>query len=140
MFESLCLLYQPGCAFTACTQEVYTYEFSPAKYEISSNSLLRPTVSSPISHIISDYKNLREAQERRSQADAWNTRAHLITTYKPSGTNNSIPEWKGFNFGCNDVDVRVPAADGSYGGVTSSCSNLVNSLFDVNGETEVQGR
>ena len=95
----------------------------PAKYEISMNSMMYATVPSPLAHLLVDYKNLRQAQIRRSHADSWNTQAHLITTYRPGSTSNNIPEWKGFNYGPQDLDTRVPAADG----------NPLALLFDTSG-------
>lgn len=108
--------------------EVYIYDFVPAKYEISMNSMMYATVPSPLSHLLVDYKNLRQAQIRRSHADSWNTQAHLITTYKPGNGSNNIPEWKGFNYGPHDLDTRVPAADG----------NPLTLLFDTNGTFHVE--
>lgn len=142
-------------------EEVYVYDFVPAKFDICTNSMLYATVVSPLSHLIVDYKNLRQAQIRRSHADAWNTQSHLITTFKPGmigahhvihvcarstvtspflsfsaalwragSAGNSVPEWKGFNYGMHDLSTRVPNADG----------NPLSFLFDTNGESEVQGR
>lgn len=76
-------------------EEVYIYDFVPARYEISMNSMMYATVVSPLSHLLVDYKNLRQAQIRRSHADAWNTQSHLITTFKPGSSSNNVPEWKG---------------------------------------------
>lgn len=103
--------------------EVYIYDFVPAKYEITVNSMMYATVPSPLAHLLVDYKNLRQAQIRRSHADAWNTQAHFITTFKPGSTSNNIPEWKGFNYGMHDLDTRTPPADG----------NPLTLLFDTNG-------
>jgi hypothetical protein len=111
-------------------EQVFVYEFVPAKYEISSNSVMYASVPSPLSHLIVDYKNLRQAQIRRSHADAWNTQAHLITTYKPGSSNNNIPEWKGFNYGPQDRDPRF---------LTAEC-NPLSLLFDTNGQSEVTTR
>jgi hypothetical protein len=52
-------------------EEIYIYDFVPAKYDICSNSMMYATVVSPIAHLLIDYKNLRQAQIRRSHADAW---------------------------------------------------------------------
>jgi hypothetical protein len=46
------------------------YTSYPA-YNISQNSIIHATVHSPLSHILIDYKNLRDAQKRRANADAW---------------------------------------------------------------------
>ncbi len=52
--------------------------------DVSVNSMLYATVPSPLSHVLIDYKNLRQAQIRRSHADAWNTTAKLICAFKPT--------------------------------------------------------
>ena len=52
--------------------------------DVSVNSMLYATVPSPLSHVLTDYKNLRQAQIRRSHADAWNTTAKLICKFKPT--------------------------------------------------------
>jgi hypothetical protein len=46
--------------------------------------MLYATVPSPMSHVLIDYKNMRQAQIRRSHADAWNTTAKLICKFKPT--------------------------------------------------------
>jgi hypothetical protein len=46
--------------------------------------MLYATVPSPLSHVLIDYKNLRQAQIRRAHADAWNTTAKLICSFKPT--------------------------------------------------------
>lgn len=45
--------------------EIYIYDFVPAKYDICMNSMMYATVVSPIAHLLVDYKNLRQAQIRR---------------------------------------------------------------------------
>lgn len=63
--------------------EIYIYDFVPPNFNVCSNSMLYATIPSPVAHLLIDYKNLRQAQIRRAHADAWNTQAHLVTTYKP---------------------------------------------------------
>jgi hypothetical protein len=63
--------------------DIELYIFQPPALDISMNSLLHATVPSPLSHILVDYKNLRQAQIRRSSADAWNTTAKIISTFEP---------------------------------------------------------
>lgn len=63
--------------------DIEVYVFQPPALDISMNSLLHATVPSPLSHILVDYKNLRQAQIRRSNADAWNTTAKIISTFEP---------------------------------------------------------
>lgn len=47
-------------------EEVYIYDYISAKYDICANSMMYATVVSPIAHLLVDYKNLRQAQIRRS--------------------------------------------------------------------------
>ena len=65
-------------------EDVNVYIFSPPSYNVEANSILSATVPSPLAHILTDYKNLRNAQIRRSYADAWNTTAHIISTFRPN--------------------------------------------------------
>lgn len=65
-------------------EDVFVYITTPPALDISVNSSLYATVPSPLSYLLSDYKNLREAQKRRSHADAWNTTARIVSTFKPS--------------------------------------------------------
>jgi hypothetical protein len=52
--------------------------------DISMNSNIHATVPSPLAYLVHDYKHLREAQRRRSHADAWNTTARIISTFRPN--------------------------------------------------------
>ena len=72
-------------------EDVHVYIHTPPALNISVNSIMSATVVSPISHVLTDYKNLRNAQIRRSYADAWNTTAQLISTFKPGIVNNDDP-------------------------------------------------
>ena len=65
-------------------EDILVYTTTPPALDVSVNSSLHATVPSPLSYILSDYKNLREAQKRRSHADAWNTTARIVSTFKPS--------------------------------------------------------
>ena len=65
-------------------EDVSIYITAPPSLDVSGNSSLYATVPSPLASLLSDYKNLREAQKRRSHADAWNTTARLVSTFKPS--------------------------------------------------------
>lgn len=110
--------------------EIYVYDFVPPNYGVCNNSMMYATIPSPVSHLLVDYKNLRQAQIRRAHADAWNTQAHLVTTYKPANTSSDAPTFKGFGYGPSEIDPCCPRADG----------NSLLSLFDTNGESEVAGR
>jgi hypothetical protein len=65
-------------------EDVSIYISTPPALDVSANSCLYATVPSPLSYLLTDYKNLREAQKRRSHADAWNTTARIVSTFKPS--------------------------------------------------------
>ena len=72
-------------------EEVQIYMSSNPPLDISVNSPLSSTVASPLAHILTDYKNLRNAQLRRSYADAWNTTAHIISTFRPNMKGQDDP-------------------------------------------------
>ena len=65
-------------------EDITIYITTPPALDVSVNSNLYATVPSPLSYLLADYKNLREAQKRRSHADAWNTTARIVSTFKPS--------------------------------------------------------
>ena len=65
-------------------KDVEIFAHAAPALDVSVNSMLYATVPSPLSHILIDYKNLRQAQIRRSHADAWNTTAKLICSFKPT--------------------------------------------------------
>ena len=62
--------------------EIYVYEFVQPTFNVSGNSRFYATVSSPMAGLIHEYRDLREARARRSMADAWNTRAHVVCSLK----------------------------------------------------------
>ena len=64
--------------------DVDIYVHTVPALDVSVNSMLYATPPSPLSHILVDYKHLRQAQIRRSHADAWNTTARLVCSFKPS--------------------------------------------------------
>ena len=65
-------------------EDVFIHITTPPALDVSTNSSLYATVPSPLSYVLTDYKNLREAQKRRSHADAWNTTARIVSTFKPN--------------------------------------------------------
>jgi hypothetical protein len=72
-------------------EDVHVYIHTPPCLDVSSNSILTATVPSPLAHVLTDYKNLRCAQIRRSYADSWNTTAQFISTFKPNLVNQDEP-------------------------------------------------
>lgn len=65
-------------------KDVAIFVHAAPALDVSVNSMLYATVPSPLSHVLTDYKNLRQAQIRRSHADAWNTTAKLICSFRPT--------------------------------------------------------
>ena len=65
-------------------EDVNVFVFVPPALDVSIYSMLYASVPSPLSHVLVDYKNMRQAQIRRSHADAWNTTAKLICKFKPT--------------------------------------------------------
>jgi hypothetical protein len=83
-FESLSVLYRvspTGGMFKEEDIHVYIYVAPPL--DIMNNSILYATIQSPLAHLLTDYKALRQGQIRRSHADAWNTSAKIITEFNP---------------------------------------------------------
>ena len=72
-------------------EDINVYIYANPALNVSSNSVMSATVPSPIAHVLTDYKNLRSAQIRRSYADSWNTTAQLISTFKPNAVNQDEP-------------------------------------------------
>jgi hypothetical protein len=72
-------------------EDVNVYIHTNPALNVTANSVMTATVASPLAHVLTDYKNLRSAQIRRSYADSWNTTAHLISTFKPNIVNQDEP-------------------------------------------------
>jgi hypothetical protein len=64
-------------------EDVFIFEVTKPNFKVTESSILYATISSPMSHILVDYKNLRDAQIRRAYADAWNTTARVFTSCQP---------------------------------------------------------
>lgn len=72
--------------------KVYIHDFFTPNLDVSRLSNIYAAVPSPLTHVIPDYKNLREAQIRRSHADKWNTTARIVTDYNPPRMPTDNPE------------------------------------------------
>lgn len=64
-------------------EEVEIYEYIQPNNNVTRMSVLYGTVPSPLAHLLVDYRNMRQAQIRQSFADAYNTQAKFICSYKP---------------------------------------------------------
>jgi hypothetical protein len=71
--------------------DVFVFDVFNADLDVNRNSNVYATVPSPLSHILNDYKNLRDAQVRRSYADAWNTTARIFTSCIPPNAVSNEP-------------------------------------------------
>ena len=83
-------------------EDISIYISTPPSLDISVNSGIFATVPSPLSYLLTDYKNLREAQKRRSHADAWNTTARILSTFKPSTRVDDAPTQALLDFAHDD--------------------------------------
>jgi len=72
-------------------EDIHVYTSTTPSLEITTNSIMTATVPSPLAHILTDYKNLRNAQIRKSYADAWNTTAHIVSTFRPNMRGQDDP-------------------------------------------------
>eukprot|EP00960_Hanusia_phi_P014029 412126-Hanusia_phi.AAC.2 len=73
-------------------KNVYIYEFIPPNFNVSNSSLFYSMVPSPLCGVLWDYKQLREAKARRSYADTWNTKAHILCTMHESKVVTDEPK------------------------------------------------
>eukprot|EP00961_Rhodomonas_salina_P196171 2647858-Rhodomonas_salina.6 len=71
--------------------DVFIFDIVSPDLNINQSSNMYATVPSPLSHILIDYKNLRDAQIRRSLADAWNTTARIFTSCVPPNNITNEP-------------------------------------------------
>ena len=93
--------WNPGCRryriiFTEncgiCEEDVEIYEFMLPTNSITRNSTLFSSIPSPLSHVLVDYRNMRQAQMRQAYADEYNTQAKLICTYEAPRNMYALPE------------------------------------------------
>jgi hypothetical protein len=95
-------------------EDVTIYIAHPPPLDVSTNSNLYATVPSPLSYLLSDYKNLREAQKRRSHADAWNTTARLVSTFHPNLRVQDDPTQYLMDFVHEDHFAQPAVGDGFF--------------------------
>lgn len=86
------LRYEVQCLHVGIeNDDVFIHTVYQPKYKITETSNIYATMPSPLSHILQDYKALREAQIRRSHADKWNTTARVVTAYHPPRQSTDNP-------------------------------------------------
>lgn len=95
-------------------EDISVYITHPPALDVSTNSNLYATVPTPLSYLLTDYKNLREAQKRRSHADAWNTTARLVSTFKPNLRTEDNPTQYLMDFVHEDHYARPTIGDSLF--------------------------
>ena len=95
-------------------EDVCVYITHPPALDVTSNSSLYATVPTPLSYLLTDYKNLREAQKRRSHADAWNTTARLVSTFRPNLRTEDNPTQYLMDFVHEDHYARPVIGDSLF--------------------------
>jgi len=61
-------------------------------FKVNENSILHATVQTPLSHLIEEYKILRETIRRFHSADAWNSTARIIVSSEPKQFNHEASQ------------------------------------------------
>lgn len=77
---------------TSKVQDVEIYEFTQPNYHVTAASSIMSTVSSPMAHLVVDYRTLRRAQLQREYADLWNCRAKMVCSYQSNPNRYSLNE------------------------------------------------
>ena len=67
-------------------------EWMQPTFRVNENSILHATVQSPLSHLIEEYKILRETLVRYHQADDWNTTPRVIISSEPKQFDHEISQ------------------------------------------------
>lgn len=73
-------------------EDIEIYEFVQPNYHVTAASSIMPTVSSPMAHLVVDYRTLRRAQLQREYADLWNCRAKMVCSYQSAPNRYSLNE------------------------------------------------
>lgn len=67
-------------------------EWIQPNFNVNQNSILHATVQTPLSHLIEEYKILRETMKRYHHADAWNTTARIVVSSDPKQFNHEASQ------------------------------------------------
>lgn len=73
-------------------EEIEMYEFMAPTNNVMYSSLMYRSISSPMAHLLVDYRNLRHTTIRRGYADAWNTQAKMICSYQSAKNLYGVSE------------------------------------------------
>lgn len=67
-------------------------EWVQPNMNVNEGSILHATVQTPLSHLVEEYKILRETMKRHHHADAWNTTARIVVSNDPKEFNHAAHE------------------------------------------------
>lgn len=95
-------------------EDVHIYVYVAPSLDVMNSSILYATVASPLAHLLSDYKALRQGQIRRSHADAWNSTAKVITEFSPKLRVEDNPSQYLMDFVHEDYFQPPPGAEAMY--------------------------
>ena len=63
-------------------------EWMQPNLNVNESSILHAPVQTPLSHLIEEYRILRETMKRYHHADAWNTTARIVVSSEPKLFNH----------------------------------------------------
>lgn len=95
-------------------EDINVYVYVTPALDVCNASVMYATVSSPLAHLLYDYKALRQGQIRRSHADAWNTTAKVITQFSPKLRVEDNPSQYLMDFVHEDHFEPPPGAEPMY--------------------------
>jgi hypothetical protein len=67
-------------------------EWVQPNLNVNENSIIHATVQTPLSHLIEEYRILRETMKRYHHADAWNTTARIVVSSDPKQFNHEASQ------------------------------------------------
>ena len=72
-------------------------EWVQPNFNVNEGSILHATVQTPLSHLIEEYRILRETIRRYHHADAWNTTARIVVSSDPKQFNHEASQKEVFD-------------------------------------------
>ena len=72
-------------------------EWVQPTFKVNENSILHATVQTPLSHLIEEYRILRETIRRYHNADAWNATARIFVSSEPKQFNHEASQKEVFD-------------------------------------------
>jgi hypothetical protein len=72
--------------------QFFVTEWAQPNLNVNESSILHATVQTPLSHLIEEYRILRETMKRYHHADAWNTTARIVVSSDPKQFNHEASQ------------------------------------------------